>query len=824
MVNQQLLKLLLVLSLTQVIAACETTETGEDDTNIEQPADDSTGDGTDTDTGSGDDTNSDDGTDTDTGSDDNTNSDDGTDTDSGSDDDTNSEDGSDTDTGSEDDTNSDDGSDTGSDGNTDPSIQPNILFILTDDQGLDASAQYELSTDLPSTPTIDTLAAEGIVFDNMWATPACTTTRATILTGKYGHNSGVTYVPAKLSTDQEVIQSYLKDNSATENYESAVFGKWHVGGGNSNDDHPNSLGIEYYAGNLSNIDDYYDWELVVNGESEQSTTYHTTALTDLAIDWIDEQTTPWFAWVAYSAPHTPHHLPPESLHDRDLSGEDDDISDNRRDYFLASIEAMDTEIARLLESLDAETLENTVIIYLGDNGTQGNVLDKEIYGAGQAKGTLYQGGIAVPLVISGYGVERENEREDALVTATDLFATIAELAGAEDTQINDSTSFAQLLSNDDATTNDLVFSEYESDSVTGWTVRSDIYKIVVLEDGTEMFFSLSTDFSESEDLIDSSDNDVITEIDRLRDYGEDIVNEDTEEDNDSSTPLDITNAILTNGSGNCEDYVEQFTSSVMDVNNSTVFVGDLSISVDNNKCVFQTNAIPNHDFNDSDSNNGRGFPNDVAEQDDTFEITTSPTKADAVTYINLTIDNAILLNGVKVDLLSAGCYGVENGKTGCNDTDQPWRYDPMHEANGFNVDSHHAHAQSDGTYHYHGTPVALFDDSDDSKASPVIGFAADGFPIYGSYIDDNGTIRKAVPSYQLKSGDRAVIDGYEDYDPGGTYDGSFVDDYEYVEGLGDLDECNGMTVDGVYAYYVTDGYPYVIACFAGTPDDSFSKR
>ena len=97
--------------------------------------------------------------------------------------------------------------------------------------------------------------------------------------------------------------------------------------------------------------------------------------------------------------------------------------------------------------------------------------------------------------------------------------------------------------------------------------------------------------------------------------------------------------------------------------------------------------------------------------------------------------------------------------------------------------------------------------------------AEDGYPIYGSYFDDGSNIRKALSSYQLKSGERPSTTG----NPGGTYDGSFRDDYEYIQGSGDLDECNGMTIEGVYGYFITDGFPYVLACFKGTPDPSFNK-
>ncbi len=238
------------------------------------------------------------------------------------------------------------------------------------------------------------------------------------------------------------------------------------------------------------------------------------------------------------------------------------------------------------------------------------------------------------------------------------------------------------------------------------------------------------------------------------------------------------------------------------------------MTVADDTCTFISNAIPNHDFNDAG-----GFVNGVSEQDQSFTITASPQKNTTTTALSLQYDNAILLNGVKVDLLAAGCFGVGNGKIGCHDMTTPWRYDPMSPNADFGTDSHNAHTQPNGLYHYHGNPKALFDDSDSSVASPVIGFAADGFPIFGSYFDDNGTIRKALSSYQLKNGSRPS-DGNN---PSGIYDGTFVDDYEYIKTSGDLDECNGMTVNGIYGYYVTESYPHVLGCFKGTPDESFLK-
>ena len=211
---------------------------------------------------------------------------------------------------------------------------------------------------------------------------------------------------------------------------------------------------------------------------------------------------------------------------------------------------------------------------------------------------------------------------------------------------------------------------------------------------------------------------------------------------------------------------------------------------------------------------------------ESYDITKNPTAASNPTALTLQWDNAIFLNGAKLDLLPAACYGVGTEplgeeKIGCFDMNKPWRYDPMFAGNDFDTDSHNAHTQPDGAYHYHGDPASMYDDSGNA-ASGVIGFAADGFPIFGPYIDDNGTIREVQSGYVLKAGNR-VNQANEGAFPGGTYDGTFIDDYEF-DGSGDLDECNGMVNgDGEYGYYVTYTFPWVMRCFTGTPDLSFKK-
>lgn len=299
-------------------------------------------------------------------------------------------------------------------------------------------------------------------------------------------------------------------------------------------------------------------------------------------------------------------------------------------------------------------------------------------------------------------------------------------------------------------------------------------------------------------------------------YVGDIFDFISQEDSSTDQPggtIDLTDLILTDRSGNCAEYAGDYVSSVSDVSRNLSFDGNLTISVDNGICTFSSNNIPNHDMGQ-----GGAFATPVAAVSNSYQVTASPQLASQPTDLSLEWDNAILLNGVKIDIFAAACFGVADEKIGCNDISQPWRFDPMSPNNNFGTDNHNAHTQPNGAYHYHGNPMALFD-FDNAVESPVVGFAADGFPIFGTYFDDNGVVRKAESSYRLKSGNRPTGSG----NPGGSYDGTYRDDYEYVAGLGDLDECNGMIVDGVYGYYIIDAFPWLINCYSGTPNASFRK-
>jgi len=276
---------------------------------------------------------------------------------------------------------------------------------------------------------------------------------------------------------------------------------------------------------------------------------------------------------------------------------------------------------------------------------------------------------------------------------------------------------------------------------------------------------------------------------------------------------DITDAVFTERSGDCGAYADRYVATVEDIQQKVGFEASVEIVADASSCSLTSNAIPNHDFDDATA----AFATKTKAIEKTFVIPRFPVMAGSSTALGLQTYDAVMLNGVVVDLLAAGCFGVGDGKIGCSDLATPWRYDPMSPTAGFGTDAHNAHTQPDGRYHYHGDPLAMYGDS--TVVSPVIGFAADGYPIYGPYFDDGGRVRAAVSGYTLRAGARPTGAS----DPGGDYDGTFVDDYEYTA-AGDLDECNGMTIDGQYGYYVTRGYPWVLACLRGTPDASFNKQ
>ena len=239
--------------------------------------------------------------------------------------------------------------------------------------------------------------------------------------------------------------------------------------------------------------------------SNSETTYTTTKFADLAIDWLDDTSKPWFLWLAFNAPHTPFHLPDTDLHQQgSLPTDQASIDANPLPYYLAMLEALDTELGRVINSLSQEERDNTIFIFIGDNGSPGQVVQE--YNSRRSKGSIYQGGINVPLIISGKGVSRMNETEDALLQTTDLFATISQLAGINTSSIHDSQSFQPLLTGSGPSTREYAFAESRDDNAGGidYAIRNETHKYILFSDGTEALYYMVGNFIENPNLLSAN--------------------------------------------------------------------------------------------------------------------------------------------------------------------------------------------------------------------------------------------------------------------------------------------------------------------------------
>ena len=152
--------------------------------------------------------------------------------------------------------------------------------------------------------------------------------------------------------------------------------------------------------------------------------------------------------------------------------------------------------------MSTEERENTIVIFIGDNGTPNEVVQQYI--SQRAKGSVYQGGVNVPMIVSGKNVSRFNTVENALVNTTDLFATIADIAGTGTTEINDSKSFKELLTTTSTETREYTYTEISRDNGSDYTIRNATHKYILFADGDEAFYNLSANPFENPNLLNAN--------------------------------------------------------------------------------------------------------------------------------------------------------------------------------------------------------------------------------------------------------------------------------------------------------------------------------
>ncbi|MBX9669316.1 MAG: YHYH protein, partial [Candidatus Obscuribacterales bacterium] len=247
------------------------------------------------------------------------------------------------------------------------------------------------------------------------------------------------------------------------------------------------------------------------------------------------------------------------------------------------------------------------------------------------------------------------------------------------------------------------------------------------------------------------------------------------------------------------------------------YPGRVTIAMQGQYRVIQSNGIPDHA---TGAFPNEGNPNTISAQHYSYRVAKNPAKTGYSTPLGMA-PFGVAINGVPFDPGAAEWWH--------DDPSSGWQYEAMYLGQRLGLDRNNAHVQPNGAYHYHGIPSGLLEKLASHGKPVLLGFAADGFPIYGPYgyknpQDKNSGLKKWNSSYRLRSGSRPSGS------PGGNYSGAFTRDYEYVRGLGDLDDCNGTFgitpeyPNGIYHYIVTDTFPYVPRGFKGTPDNSFLRR
>lgn len=244
------------------------------------------------------------------------------------------------------------------------------------------------------------------------------------------------------------------------------------------------------------------------------------------------------------------------------------------------------------------------------------------------------------------------------------------------------------------------------------------------------------------------------------------------------------------------------------------------IRVEGDRRVIESNGIPNHATGRFPS---RSNPNPINEKSYVFRVPLRPEPAPKP------VPTGFAWFGVAVNGVPFEPGTQEYWK---DDRSSGWTYEAMGGEHDLGIDQSLAHVQPNGAYHYHGTPRGLIDAlGGEGRSMLLVGWAADGYPVYGTLghanpRDPRSPLREMRPSYRLKAGLRPA----EPKGPGGRHDGNFTQDFEYVPGLGDLDECNGrfgVTPEfprGTYHYHVTVAFPFLSRHWKGVADPSFQKR
>jgi arylsulfatase A-like enzyme len=319
-------------------------------------------------------------------------------------------------------------------------VHPNIILILTDDQGwgdLSLNGNEDLHT-----PNIDKIALTGVRFDRFFVSPVCSPTRAEILTGRHHTRTGVYDVSLggeRINVDEETIGDLFK----AAGYKTAAYGKWH--NGMQAPYHPNTRGFDQFYGFCSgHWGNYFNPVLEKNGELVKGKGFITDDLTNHGIEFIKKnKNNPFFLFMPFNTPHSPMQVPDKywnKFKNKDLTQKgtlsnipDDKYSgtnskdENHSKAALAMCENIDWNVGRIIETLESQKIiDNTIIIYLSDNGPNGHRWNGEMKGI---KGSTDEGGTRSPMIISWKGNIPSGKKVSKIASGIDLLPTLIDISG-----------------------------------------------------------------------------------------------------------------------------------------------------------------------------------------------------------------------------------------------------------------------------------------------------------------------------------------------------------------------------------------------------------
>jgi arylsulfatase A-like enzyme len=381
---------------------------------------------------------------------------------------------------------------------------PNIVLLLADDMGW--GDVHHNGNDAISTPAIDALYAQGVTLDRFYVSPVCSPTRASLLTGRHHLRLRVLNTTGGLEV-VDGAETTLAEALKPAGYVSGCFGKWHNGA-----NHPSTArgqGFdEFFGFNGGFFSNYFDPALEHDGVTAVRPGFITDVITDKALTFIEKHAArPFFCYVPFNACHSPMQAPEDLFATYTAKGFEPKTA---AEY--AMVENLDTNIGRILATLDALGLaQNTIVMFASDNGPNLSKVKTPRFNGGMrgAKGSLFEGGQRVPCVIRWPGRLSPGARVPQIAQHVDVLPTLLDLAGVAlpPGAALDGTSLVPLVRGHAATWPERLLFEVsgrggrDGDPIRRYpgTARSQTHRWV--HDGTQaMLFDLRSDPGETTDI------------------------------------------------------------------------------------------------------------------------------------------------------------------------------------------------------------------------------------------------------------------------------------------------------------------------------------